>query len=96
MPPLRARLPGTAGHLGVAGWVIACGSFCRSEAEQVAEAAEASGLVVMEAMHYRYHPLIGRLRDLAGRYGFTGFSFALGDPDDLKCLAEDVIPELAR
>jgi predicted dehydrogenase len=40
-----------------------------AEAEQVAEAAEAAGLVVMEAMHYRYHPLIVRLRDLAGQVG---------------------------
>src|SRR5438552_13662948 len=28
------------------------------EAAQVVRAASASGLVVMEAMHYRYHPLI--------------------------------------
>jgi predicted dehydrogenase len=39
------------------------------EAEQVAEAAEASGLVVMEAMHYRYHPLIRRLREVVGELG---------------------------
>jgi len=39
------------------------------EAEQVAEAAAAAGLVVMEAMHYRYHPLIGRLRDLVDEIG---------------------------
>jgi predicted dehydrogenase len=39
------------------------------EAEQVAEAAEAAGLVVMEAMHYRYHPLIRRLQDLVGELG---------------------------
>jgi predicted dehydrogenase len=32
-----------------------------AEAAHVAEAAAASGLVVMEAMHYRYHPLIRRL-----------------------------------
>ena len=34
----------------------------QAEARQVAEAAEASGLVVMEAFHYRYHPLAERLR----------------------------------
>jgi predicted dehydrogenase len=35
-----------------------------SEAQQLADAAEASGLVLMEAMHYRYHPLAARLRAL--------------------------------
>jgi predicted dehydrogenase len=44
-----------------------------AEAEQVAAAARASGLVVMEAMHYRYHPLISmigdRLRQIGGRSG---------------------------
>jgi predicted dehydrogenase len=39
------------------------------EADRVADAASASGLVVMEAMHYRYHPLIRRLRELAGELG---------------------------
>ncbi len=34
------------------------------EAEEVASAADASGLVVMEAFHYRYHPLVERLLDI--------------------------------
>ncbi|GAB3748808.1 Gfo/Idh/MocA family protein [Microlunatus parietis] len=34
------------------------------EARTVAAAAKASGLVVMEAFHYRYHPLARRLREL--------------------------------
>ena len=34
------------------------------EAEEVHRAAENSGRVVMEAFHYRYHPLARRLRDL--------------------------------
>jgi predicted dehydrogenase len=34
------------------------------EAEEVAQAADASGLVVMEAFHYRYHPLVTRLLDI--------------------------------
>ena len=34
------------------------------EAEQVAAAASASGLVVMEAFHYRYHPLVTRLLEI--------------------------------
>ena len=37
-----------------------------AEADLVAAAAAVSGLVVMEAMHYRYHPLIRRLRELVG------------------------------
>ena len=36
------------------------------EAESVTRAAAASSLVVMEAFHYRYHPLMHRLVELAG------------------------------
>jgi predicted dehydrogenase len=41
------------------------------EAEAVASVAERTGLVVMEAFHYRYHPLAGRMRALveAGELG---------------------------
>ncbi|MEY2478685.1 MAG: hypothetical protein QOG87_4000 [Actinomycetota bacterium] len=35
-----------------------------AEAEDVAAAAERSGLVVMEAFHYRYHPLAARMREI--------------------------------
>ena len=35
-----------------------------AEAEQVADAAERSGLVVMEAFHYRYHPLAARMVEI--------------------------------
>jgi len=35
-----------------------------AEAREVADAAAASGLVVMEAFHYRYHPLAERVLDL--------------------------------
>ncbi len=35
-----------------------------AEAEKVAAAAERSGLVVMEAFHYRYHPLAARMREV--------------------------------
>src|SRR5580693_4216462 len=40
-----------------------------AEAADVAEAASASGLVVMEAMHYRYHPLTKRLAEVVGELG---------------------------
>jgi predicted dehydrogenase len=36
------------------------------EAEQVAEAAAASGLVVMEAFHWRYHPMAARMLEVIG------------------------------
>ena len=39
------------------------------EAAQVAQAASASGLVVMEAMHYRYHPLTRRLCEVVAELG---------------------------
>lgn len=41
------------------------------EAEAMAEAATETGLVLMEAFHYRYHPLFGRLRSIimAGEIG---------------------------
>ena len=35
-----------------------------AEAAQVAAAAKGSGLVVMEAFHYRYHPLARRMREV--------------------------------
>jgi predicted dehydrogenase len=35
-----------------------------AEAETVADAADGTGLVVMEAFHYRYHPLAQRMHDL--------------------------------
>ena len=59
------------------------------EAAQVARAASASGLVVMEAMHYRYHPLIQRLTEVVGELGpvrhiqaWTGF--AIVNPGDIR------------
>jgi predicted dehydrogenase len=39
------------------------------EAETVAAAAQASGLVVMEAFHYRYHPFARRAAELVGDLG---------------------------
>ena len=59
------------------------------EAAQVAEAAAASGLVVMEAMHYRYHPLTRRLSELVTELGPVRHiqcwtSFAISDPGDVR------------
>jgi predicted dehydrogenase len=43
------------------------------EAEAVAAAAERTGLVVMEAFHYRYHPMAQRMREIveSGELGTT-------------------------
>jgi predicted dehydrogenase len=59
------------------------------EATQVAQAASASGLVVMEAMHYRYHPLIARLCEVVGEFGPVRHiqawtSFAITNPGDIR------------
>ena len=37
-----------------------------AQAREVAAAAEGTGLVVMEAFHYRYHPLAQRMAEIAG------------------------------
>ena len=60
-----------------------------AEAAQVADAAATSGLVVMEAMHYRYHPLVRRLRELAAELGPVRHlqcwtSFVIADPGDIR------------
>jgi predicted dehydrogenase len=36
-----------------------------AQARRVADAAQASGLVVMEALHYRYHPLAARMQQIS-------------------------------
>jgi predicted dehydrogenase len=58
-------------------------------AEAAAAAAAASGLVVMEAMHYRYHPLIGRLASLTASLGPVRSvqcwtNFVICDPGDIR------------
>jgi len=63
-----------------------------AEAAQVAEAAqmaEGAGLVVMEAMHYRYHPVIRRLADVVAGLGPVRHiqcwtSFAIADEGDIR------------
>jgi predicted dehydrogenase len=59
------------------------------EAAQVADAAAVSGLVVMEAMHYRYHPLIRRLREIVGELGPVRHircwtNFVISDEADIR------------
>ena len=61
------------------------------EAQKVHEAAEASDRIVMEAFHYRYHPLAQRLRDLvasgelgAPRFIETWMCIPLPFPNDIR------------
>ena len=62
-----------------------------AEAERVHQAAEQSDRVVMEAFHYRYHPLAQRLRDLvasgelgAPRFIETWMCVPLPIPGDIR------------
>jgi predicted dehydrogenase len=62
-----------------------------AEALSVAAAAERSGLVVMEAMHYRYHPLVRRMAVLLadGAIGVPSHAQAwtcwpVADPGDIR------------
>ena len=62
-----------------------------AEAQKVHEAAEASDRIVMEAFHYRYHPLAQRLRDLvasgelgAPRFIETWMCIPLPFPNDIR------------
>ena len=62
-----------------------------AEAQKVHEAAEASDRIVMEAFHYRYHPLAQRLRDLvrsgklgAARFIETWMCIPLPFPNDIR------------
>jgi predicted dehydrogenase len=49
-----------------------------AEAAEVAEAAKAAGLVVMEAFHYRYHPLARRMQQIVAGAGDAGGGGELG------------------
>ncbi len=51
------------------------------QAAEVAAAAKASGLVVMEAFHYRYHPLARRMQDVVAgpRHGLAGENSVAGE-----------------
>jgi predicted dehydrogenase len=61
------------------------------EAEDVAAVAQRTGLVVMEAFHYRYHPLAQRMRDIvdsgelgAVRHVETALCFPLPKFSDIR------------
>jgi len=66
-----------------------------AEAEAAFDAADAAGLVLMEAFMYRHHPQTAVVRDLVvggaiGRLQVvkTTFSFALEDPTNVRALPE--------
>ena len=70
---------------------FASNSVEAAEVAAAAEAAAASGIVVMEAMHYRYHPLVQRLHDLVtgGTFGPVRHiqcwtNFVISDPGDIR------------
>lgn len=61
------------------------------EAQQMADAAERSGRVLMEAFHYRYHPLAARMREIvtSGELGAiqhieTWIAFPLLAPGNIR------------
>ena len=61
------------------------------EAERMVTEADARGLVLMEAFHWRYHPLAARIREIVTR-GETGpvreidagFTVGIGDTGDIR------------
>ena len=57
-----------------------------AEAELVATAAAASGRVVMEAMHYRYHPLVRRMASVIA-------DGVIGTPRHVQCWTSWPIPD---
>ncbi len=58
-----------------------------AEAVQVAAAAKSSGLVVMEAFHYRYHPLARRMREVVAGPAAAG---TVTDPESGADAAADL------
>ncbi|MBO0803359.1 MAG: Gfo/Idh/MocA family oxidoreductase [Nocardiopsaceae bacterium] len=59
-----------------------------AEAERVASAAAASGLVVMEAMHYRYHPLVRRMASAIA-------DGVIGTPRHVQCWTSWPVPDMS-
>ncbi len=57
-----------------------------AEAAEVAAAARESGLVVVEAFHYRYHPLASRMREIVGGAAAPGAGQAAGASGDIGAL----------
>jgi predicted dehydrogenase len=68
------------------------------QASEVAAAAKASGLVVMEAFHYRYHPLARRMQDVVTgpRPRGAGESSAEGEIGPLRYLEASLCFPLPR
>lgn len=59
------------------------------EARRMADAARAHGRVLMEALHYRFHPLAARMREAVGRLGRierieTNMCAPLFSPGDIR------------
>jgi len=70
--PNSLHAPWTLRAIAAGKHVLCEKPFASNEAEaaEVADAARSAGLVVMEAFHYRYHPLARRMQDVvAGELG---------------------------
>ena len=59
-----------------------------AEAERVVSAATSTGLVVMEAMHYRYHPLVQRMASIIAEG-------VIGTPRHVQCWTSWAIPDIS-
>ena len=72
--PNSLHAPWTLRAIAAGKHVLCEKPFAANEAEaaEVAAAARSSGLVVMEAFHYRYHPLARRMREIVAGPGELG------------------------
>jgi predicted dehydrogenase len=69
--PNSLHAPWTLRAIAAGKHVLCEKPFASNEAEaaEVAAAARSAGLVVMEAFHYRYHPLARRMQDAVAEFG---------------------------
>ena len=72
--PNSLHAPWTLRAIAAGKHVLCEKPFAANEAEaaEVADAARSSGLVVMEAFHYRHHPLARRMREIVAGPGPAG------------------------
>lgn len=91
--PITAHKEWTLKALAAGKHVLCEKSFASNaaEARDMAEAASTSGLVVMDAFHYRYHPLFARAREIyqSGVLGKISdihalFHVAITDEEDIR------------
>jgi predicted dehydrogenase len=78
--PNSLHAPWTLRAIAAGKHVLCEKPFTANEAEagEVAGAAKSAGLVVMEAFHYRYHPLARRMQEIVAGAGDSGGGGELG------------------